>query len=112
MSFPNQAQHMPSYGATICDFLNKKVIPKMERTHLESYVLDLVLLESGDVKVIEVNPLAEFAGTGLFQWHIPEDAKVLRGEKEFEFRYAKKIPNKEQILSGITPVFKRFIKNL
>jgi len=31
-----------------------------------------------------VNPLAEFAGTGLFSWL--EDWQIILGEKPFEFR--------------------------
>ena len=37
-----------------------------------------------DVVLIEVNPLAEFAGGGLFRW--TTDKGVLLGEKPFDFR--------------------------
>ncbi len=36
------------------------------------------------VYIVELNPFAEFAGTGLFSW--VEDWETLMGEKPFEFR--------------------------
>jgi len=46
--------------------------------------LTLERLQKLEVKIIEVNPLAEFAGGGLFEWN--KDKDVLLGEKPFEFR--------------------------
>lgn len=76
---------------------------------LANYVLDLVLVSpcfhspfdtSGEehlarcdfahdpleVRVIELNPLAEFAGTGLFSFTEPGDREILLGRAPFEFR--------------------------
>jgi hypothetical protein len=39
--------------------------------------------------VIELNPFAEFAGGGLFNW--VDDMDVLLGRKPFEFRIGKEI---------------------
>ena len=36
---------------------------------LESFVVDLVLLDDSSVRIVEINPFAEFAGSGLFAWH-------------------------------------------
>jgi len=57
-----------------------------------------------EIYIIEINPLAEFAGTGLmdafacfnlflglFSWENEEDVKTMMGEKEFEFRMQEKI---------------------
>ena len=54
----------------------------------ENCVLDLILLETTSdqfrVYICEINPLAEFAGTGLFSWL--NDRNVLLGRQSFEFR--------------------------
>ena len=36
---------------------------------LEHFVVDLVVLDDGRVVIIELNPFAEFAGSGLFAWY-------------------------------------------
>ena len=41
------------------------------------------------VVIIEINPLAEFAGGGLFEWN--KDKDVLLGDKPFEFRVQTKL---------------------
>jgi len=80
---------------------HEKIAPRIP---LKDYVLDFVLCtakeedydSSGDrysnvqVFVIEVNPLAEFAGTGLFTWE--KDKATLLGKKPFEFRILEKTP--------------------
>lgn len=61
-------------------------------SNMNNYVLDLAMAyprgEGGDgdykIWIVEVNPLAEFAGTGLFNWL--EDWQIILGEKPFEFR--------------------------
>ena len=82
--------------------IEKFVESVLEKIELESFVLDLVLvdpeydgksewpplneekLKAMKVVIVEINPLAEFAGGGLFQWN--RDKDVLLGEKPFEFR--------------------------
>ncbi|KAJ5072034.1 cell division cycle protein [Anaeramoeba ignava] len=86
-------------------FVEEELIPKIPS---ESYVLDLLmtyknlndvtnpfiyddkLLDQLDFCVVELNPLAEFAGTGLFTWM--NDWDILTGEKPFEFRIVNELP--------------------
>lgn len=60
----------------------------LERIPYENYVLDLILIETTSdqyrVYICEINPLAEFAGTGLFSWMT--DRNILLGRQSFEFR--------------------------
>lgn len=88
---------------------------------LASFVIDFVLYHDDDtsfftvtglkryqnlnVSVIEINPLAEFAGTGLFSWE--NDKPILLGEKGFEFR----IRTEESKFGGqtIDPSFQKYI---
>jgi hypothetical protein len=61
----------------------------LEQISYENCVLDLILVESNNnhnyqVYICEINPLAEFAGTGLFSWL--NDRAILLGHQEFQFR--------------------------
>jgi hypothetical protein len=70
----------------------------MQMIPLQSYVVDFVLapqfetldrnamsnVDTLKLFVVELNPLAEFAGTGLFSWE--KDKAVLLGASPFEFR--------------------------
>ncbi|UJR10651.1 hypothetical protein I4U23_014846 [Adineta vaga] len=60
----------------------------LERIPYENCVLDLILVENSSNKyqvyICEVNPLAEFAGTGLFSWL--NDRSILLGYEPFQFR--------------------------
>lgn len=60
----------------------------LERIPYDSCVLDLILIADHAVRyrvyICEINPLAEFAGTGLFSWLT--DRSVLLGETPFQFR--------------------------
>lgn len=64
-----------------------------------------------ELKVIEVNPLAEFAGSGLFSWERPADNQVLLGKKPFEFRYRKRAPAKGYALTNMAPKWKSVIES-
>ena len=73
--------------AKIRAFVENEIVPLFG--NMSNYVLDLALAyprEGDDYKVwvVEVNPLAEFAGTGLFNWL--DDWQIILGEKPFEFR--------------------------
>ncbi|ETO29123.1 hypothetical protein RFI_08001, partial [Reticulomyxa filosa] len=90
------------YKDEIAKKLNAMIEVSVKKLEMENMVLDIVLvdpdynvkdewppltlerLEKLQVKIIEVNPLAEFAGGGLFEWN--KDKDVLLGEKPFEFR--------------------------
>lgn len=71
---------------TIEDFFRNENL--LERIPYENCVLDLILIENQSnhyrVYICEINPLAEFAGTGLFSWL--NDRDVLLGRQPFEFR--------------------------
>ncbi|CAF0946305.1 unnamed protein product [Adineta ricciae] len=60
----------------------------LEQIPYDNCVLDLILIENSPgnyrVYICEVNPLAEFAGTGLFSWL--NDRAILLGDAPFEFR--------------------------
>jgi hypothetical protein len=55
----------------------------LERISYENCVLDLIFIEN-QIYICEINPLAEFAGTGLFSWL--NDRDILLGRQPFEFR--------------------------
>jgi hypothetical protein len=61
-------------------FQNENLLGKIP---YENCVLDLILIDN-QVYICEINPLAEFAGTGLFSWL--NDRKILLGQQEFQFR--------------------------
>jgi len=68
------------------------------------YVFDLECLE---LKVIEINPLAEFAGSGMFAWENPKDKRTLLGldqkdDTDVEFRYRTKVPSLGWVKTNIT----------
>lgn len=81
---------------------------------LEHYVCDFVLCgdnpEEYTFHIIEINPFAEFAGTGLFNW--TKDKQKLMGNGEFEFRMVETEPKAKQILGEINPIFLSFLEDL
>jgi len=58
--------------------------------------------------VIELNPLAEFTGFGLFNWE--KDHEIIKGKKEFEFRVAMKAP--EFAFNNLNERNKRLLEKL
>jgi hypothetical protein len=60
----------------------------LEQIPYKNCILDLILIENERdhyrVYICEINPLAEFAGTGLFSWL--KDRNILLGRHEFQFR--------------------------
>ncbi|CAF1058351.1 unnamed protein product [Rotaria sordida] len=71
---------------SIKDFFQNEHI--LERIPYENFILDLILIENEynnyQIFICEINPLAEFAGTGLFSWL--NDRNILLGRQEFQFR--------------------------
>jgi hypothetical protein len=61
-------------------------------------------LQDYKVWVIELNPMAEFAGTGLFNWLV--DKPVLLGKQPFEFRYHTALPDPKLVIANMTPSWK------
>eukprot|EP00300_Choanocystis_sp_HF-7_P003774 c12877_g1_i1.p1 GENE.c12877_g1_i1~~c12877_g1_i1.p1 ORF type:complete len:384 (+),score=74.82 c12877_g1_i1:163-1152(+) len=110
-------------GLLVAEF--ESVLPKIP---LDSFVVDFVLataseqsagaaldmdkrlqlpLEDYHVRLIELNPLAEFAGTGLFDWL--RDKPVLLGQKPFEFRFHASLPSPTLVLANMTPAWREKI---
>jgi hypothetical protein len=75
-----------------CRWCFENVIAK--RIELSRFAIDFVVIEQADGSfkafVVELNPLAEFTGFGLFDWLC--DQLVLQGRAPFEFRIATKEP--------------------
>jgi hypothetical protein len=71
---------------SIKDFFHNENL--LEKIPYENCVLDLILIENQtnnyQIYICEINPLAEFAGTGLFSWL--NDRNILLGHQEFQFR--------------------------
>lgn len=86
--FPYMVSQKDAILKSVREFVENEMVPLF--SNMNNYVLDLALsypkAEGEDYKVwvVEVNPLAEFAGTGLFSWI--EDWQIILGEKPFEFR--------------------------
>ncbi len=61
-----------------------------KRISLSRFAIDFIVIEQEDHSfkafVVELNPLAEFTGFGLFDWL--RDHQVLQGKAPFEFRIA------------------------
>lgn len=54
-----------------------------------NYVIDFILFPNGENKIIEINPFATNAGTGLFSWENDKDL-IMNGP--FEFRVLDHLP--------------------
>jgi hypothetical protein len=92
--FSRLAREKDAVATHIIEFTNNNLISKL---NLTNFVLDIVLCEPTDpsdgqwkVKIVELNPFAEFAGTGLFSWLT--DKPVLLGRQPFEFRIQETCP--------------------
>jgi hypothetical protein len=66
---------------SIKEFFQKENL--LEQIPYENSVLDLIFI-GNQIYICEINPLAEFAGTGLFSWL--KDRDILLGRQTFEFR--------------------------
>ena len=106
--FPHLHANKEEIGEAMKQIVCTEILPKI--TKLQNLVLDLILCKEGGkwtVKVVEINPLAEFAGTGLFSWE--EDRKTLLGEDPFEFRIQNEPP--ENALQNLPPTWADFIRS-
>ena len=70
----------------------------LQEIPFENCALDLLLIEQSiddyRVYICEINPLAEFAGAGLFSWL--NDRDILLGRQPFQFRINEKDPTPNQ----------------
>ena len=71
--------------------LDEEVIPVLPPT-LYNSIVDIIMIQNEEgeweLKIVELNPFAEFASSGLFTWE--RDWKVLQGILPLEFRFAMK----------------------
>jgi len=104
--FPEMLKHTDDILQKMKEFTSGNLIGKVP---LPNYVIDFMLVsetpEEGPfsnlkVYIVEVNPLAEFAGGGMFTWE--HDKHILIGLSPFEFRYATKPkPNAIKVISPL-----------
>jgi hypothetical protein len=108
--FPQTLLDEASMVANVTRFMDH-LIPQLEGT-LESFVVDLVLLENDQVRVIEVNPFAEYAGSGLFAWEKRADLEVLLGRRPFEYRMVTCCPKREWVSSKMNHVYRNIAERI
>ena len=89
--FPLLAEQKSAVQDIILQFVDNELL---QRVSLNNLVIDVILVKDGHgnlmVKVIEINPFAEFAGTGLFSWE--KDKGTLLGRGALEFRIQETVP--------------------
>ena len=104
--FPEVVQDKDVLKSVIEEFMEDKtqLVPE-----LDSYVVDLIVLDDNTVRIIELNPFVENAGSGLFDWHKTEDMKVLTGQKNLEFRIVSKLPDKPWVIGSINKDYKKML---
>jgi hypothetical protein len=79
---------------------------------LANFVVDLVMLNDGRVMVIELNPFAEFAGSGLFSWEKQSDLDVLLGRSPFEYRVVERLPKPTIVEASLTPEYWNMLQEM
>lgn len=98
-----------------CQEVYKKKI-RPSSLELKRFAIDFVIVreEQKDTGVqeyvayvVEVNPLAEFTGFGLFDFMSAKDRDILSGKEPFEFRCVETIPP----LGDIAPDYKAILDN-
>ena len=106
--FPSAVAEKAATAAAV-DVFMAELIPRVTAASLESFVVDLVVLDDGSVKVIEINPFAEYAGSGLFAWESSADLAVLTGAAPFEYRVVERLPSDATIESEVAPAVKALL---
>jgi len=108
--FPSAVAEKAATVAAVTAFM-AELIPRIAATSLESFVVDLVLAD-GAVRVIELNPFAEYAGSGLFAWESSADLAVLTGAAPFEYRVVTHPPSDAAVEGGVAPEFKSLLASM
>ena len=78
-----------------------KTFTKAMESVLDSFVMDIVIDDSGKVWVVEVNPFGEMAGSCLFEWS--RDRAILMGREPFQFRIVDQPPPLGLIKTEVDP---------
>jgi D123 len=109
--FPELLKHKTQVHSLMDAFVRKHILPSLSGA-LRSCVVDLLLTnpaahesyEALSVYVVEINPLAEYAGTGLFTWTCAVDKALLLGiddlhdyEAASAFRILERVPPDQRL---------------
>lgn len=84
---------------------NELIGPKLEG-RLKRYSIDFVVTTDLRVYVVEINPLAEFTGMGLFSWG--KDRDIITGKQAFEYRVATEVDSIVDISSDYRAMLNAF----
>jgi len=125
---------LKSHSQAIVNKIEKDFEAMIKVIPLKNYIVDFVLAPDSDssssstteleqdpnlrnleklkVFIVELNPFAEFAGAGLFDW--VTDKALLMGlvkekESKVEFKYRESLPNLKWVLGSMTPNWRLFI---
>lgn len=113
--FPQALLEREKVIAACTEFV-EKLIPAIaadpSSADLANCVVDLVILNDGRVMIIELNPFAEFAGSGLFSWEKRSDLDVLMGRKPFEYRVVEQLPDPALVRSSLTPQYWEILQEM
>eukprot|EP00854_Cymbomonas_tetramitiformis_P004737 gene4737-5793_t len=111
--FPHAVVHQTEVRDQCTAFMSE-LVPRLQQdptaNAMDSFVVDLVILDDGRVRIIEINPFAEYAGSGLFSWEKPDDLAVLKGRAPFEYRLVERLPCPEKVLGDMTPEYRSFLE--
>ncbi|KAH3758857.1 cell division cycle protein 123-like [Pelomyxa schiedti] len=117
--FPKLLARREEIVRFISEDYRNRIQPKIS---IPSYVIDFVLcvpregeypgrtdrFQNLQIWVVEINPLAEFAGTGMFTWE--NDRDLLLGRKPFEFRMQTDLT--PGVFADLAPEVKLFLNTL
>ena len=113
--FPQALQERDAVVAACTRFM-ETLMPALaadpSSSGLASFVVDLVMLNDGRVMIIELNPFAEFAGSGLFSWEKQSDLDVLMGRKPFEYRVVEQLPSPGLVRASLTPEYWELLQDM
>jgi len=105
MHFPHVVEHKQEIERRIQSYFDE-VVPLIPH---DNYVIDFILFDDGDIRVIELNPFYIGAGTGLFSWR---ENRELFMNGPFEMRVSTHIPTEEDASSFIVPMWLRFLEKV
>ncbi|KAL0476685.1 translation initiation regulator CDC123 [Acrasis kona] len=109
--FPHLAIQKNKISEAISNFFEQNILHS-SKIKMKRYVADVILVQENDlsdtcqldfdrpfdVKIIEINPLAEFAGSCMFTWE--NDRDQLTGKLPLEFRIVESLPHAAEEMVG------------
>ena len=72
--------------------MNEKVLTNADMLNLQNFIVDIVIMSDGTIRIVELNPYGEFAGSCLFDWSVKTDYDLLTGKAakcEFRVRHSR-----------------------